>query len=321
MCFQIHTVYTKIDPTPNDKGGIFCKNGDDLKESRSWHEKFRCRQREGQRNQQRKWAIACSEVSTEGFWTATPPIAHAGRSFDVLRRKIGGVALGAKSCKNPRSKTELSDCPRIMSQILAEMHTSSGRRRRNRWCLGCVIQRLLSLGSPASPGFPASCCSDGSLAVIRPLWFQITSEVSSMLERMATAHAGAFPSSSAGCCLGKHRCATDPSQPTSHCSFHFHLIGDLHASIIGLGIEEKKDLVPPLMPLLPCWSAVIAAFETGVSTKTGVRGGLVHMDQRWFQWVTKLLLLLKYGNPEERIWNFDYAAAAKMLKTATDSAA
>ena len=37
--------------------------------------------------------------------------------------------------------------------------------------------------------FKASCCSDGSLAVIQPLWFQKTSEVSSLLERMATAHA------------------------------------------------------------------------------------------------------------------------------------
>ena len=31
---------------------------------------------------------------------------------------------------------------------------------------------------------------------------------------------------------------------------------------------RKKDLVPPLVPLLPRWSIVIAASETGMSTKT-----------------------------------------------------
>ena len=31
---------------------------------------------------------------------------------------------------------------------------------------------------------------------------------------------------------------------------------------------RNKDRVPPLLPLLPCWSVVIAAFETAVSAKT-----------------------------------------------------
>ena len=53
---------------------------------------------------------------------------------------------------------------------------------------------------------------------------------------------------------------------------------------------KEKDLVPQLVPLLPCWSVVIAASETGVFTKAGVRDGLVLMDERWFHWVHKLLL-------------------------------
>ena len=44
------------------------------------------------------------------------------------------------------------------------------------------------------------------------------------------------------------------------------------------------------------------------------------MDQRWLQWVNKLLpALIKAGNLEEKIWNFDYPAAAKVFKTATDT--
>ena len=38
---------------------------------------------------------------------------------------------------------------------------------------------------------------------------------------------------------------------------------------------KKKDLVPPLVPLLPCWLVVIAASETGVSTSTRVLDGSV----------------------------------------------
>ena len=66
---------------------------------------------------------------------------------------------------------------------------------------------------------------------------------------------------------------------------------------------RKKDLVPLLVPLLPCWSIVTAASETAVLFKTGVRDGSVLMDQRWLQWVKKLLPALKAVNPEEKIWN------------------
>ena len=58
------------------------------------------------------------------------------------------------------------------------------------------------------------------------------------------------------------------------------------SELLALG---KKDLFSPLVPLLLCWSVVIAASDTGVSTKTGVRDGSVFMDQRWLQWANKLL--------------------------------
>ena len=47
---------------------------------------------------------------------------------------------------------------------------------------------------------------------------------------------------------------------------------------------RKKDFAPPFVPLATCWSVVIGAFETGVSTKTEVRDGSVFVDQRWLQW-------------------------------------
>ena len=48
-------------------------------------------------------------------------------------------------------------------------------------------------------------------------------------------------------------------------------------------VYREGDLVPPLAPLLPCWSIVIAASETVSSTKTRIRDGSVLVDQRWLQ--------------------------------------
>ena len=135
---------------------------------------------------------------------------------------------------------------------------------------------------------------------------------------MATAHADADPSSNASTCLGRHWSATHPSQSASHGSVHSHLPGDVHASV-GASDTEKKDLVPPLVPNLPCCSVVIGASGTVVSTKTGVRDGSVLMDQRGLQWVNEHLPWLHGRNWEERIWNSEHPAAVNMFQSATDS--
>ena len=118
--------------TPDGKGGVLSENCDDLKEfrgadTRSCASTRPARWQRG--DQRRERAIACSGVSTGGFWTAIPPTALAGRSFGVSRLKKGRVALGAKSSENLRSEMESSDCSRIVPQMRAETQTSSGRRR------------------------------------------------------------------------------------------------------------------------------------------------------------------------------------------------
>ena len=69
---------------------------------------------------------------------------------------------------------------------------------------GCVLGRLLCPRSSASPWFTASCCRDGSLAVIQPLWVQKTSEVPSMFHGVTTAHTCAHSTSNACTRLGRH---------------------------------------------------------------------------------------------------------------------
>ena len=66
-------------------------------------------QRRGQRNQRRKRATAGAEVRTGCVWATAPPIAHAGRSLDVSRWRVGRIAPGAKTCEDPRSATEFSN--------------------------------------------------------------------------------------------------------------------------------------------------------------------------------------------------------------------
>ena len=160
------------------------------------------------------------------------PVAHANRSFDVSKRRVGRVVPGAKNCENPRSAT---DC--FVSTLLGTFLTRVKERVlpligdvELDGVLGRVLRELLCPGNSASPWFTASCCSDGSLAVFLPLWLQKTSEVSSLLEEVATAHGGAYPTCNASI-LGKHCASTHPSQSSSYGSVNSHLAGDVFASV------------------------------------------------------------------------------------------
>ena len=137
----------------------------------------------------------------------------------------------------------------------------------------------------------ASCCGDGSLAVIQLVGFQEASEVSLMLEGVARICASSDSSNHAGSCLGRDRSTVHHPQASSHGGFVFISVATYVRSS-DLVALRKKDIVLPLSPMLYCWSIVIAASETGVSTSTptGVRDGSVLMDQRWLQWVNKVLL-------------------------------
>ena len=123
-------------------------------------------QRVGQRNQRRRRASTCAEVRTGVFWTTTPPPAHAGRSsrkISLLQRKV------------VRSFAARQNHQTALGKFLNIL----GQRRQNRRYFGRVFQRLLCSGNSASYWFTALCCSDGSLAVIQPLWRQPIAEGSS----------------------------------------------------------------------------------------------------------------------------------------------
>ena len=84
-------------------------------------------------------------------------------------------------------------------------------------------------------------------------------------------------------------------------------------------MEPKRDSVPPRPQYFPYRSVVIAASENGPPTKTGVRDGSVIFDQRWLQWVNRLLLALRHSQLEERIFKFDHPTAAKIFRKGATS--
>ena len=84
--------------------------------------------------------------------------------------------LEQKSCENPRGAMEPLHCAWDVGQRCRMALAPSGRTRRNRRRPGHLHKRLRCPGSSASPWFAASCCGDGSLAVIEPLWVQLTPE-------------------------------------------------------------------------------------------------------------------------------------------------
>ena len=96
-------------------------------------------------------------------------------------------------------------------------------------------------GNSASPWFTASFRRDGSLAVIQPLLLQQTSELSSLLERVVTAHAGAYPTSNAGTSPERHCVTTHPSRTSPYDTVHPRFAYDVHAPVRVSGIEEEAS--------------------------------------------------------------------------------
>ena len=151
---------------------------------------------------------------------------------DLSRWRVGRIAPGAKSCEDSCSSTELSNRSwdvEIDGALVVYSNDS-------------FVQ-----GVP-SPWFAASCCRDGSLAVIQPLWVQKTSEVPSMFEGVATVHTCAHPTS-ACTSLGRHCNITHPSQSSSHGYVHPHFAGNVHVTVRASLAWRKKDTVPVLVPL------------------------------------------------------------------------
>ena len=146
-------------------------------------------QRGGRRVHRRKRAAAHAEVCTNGFWTATPPFAHADRHFHEAEWEVGRVTPEAKSCENNRAWERSSKVYNSASVEGVEI-------------VGALV--AYSKDSLTLPWVAASCCRDGSLAVVEPLWVLETSTLAPMSEWVATTYTCSHPTSNADTSLGRH---------------------------------------------------------------------------------------------------------------------
>ena len=105
------------------------------------------------------------KVRTNSFRTTTSPPAHS-----VMRRDGNSEESLVKQNKGPRSAAKSSNRVWQVHQVFCEACVPPGWKRQRRRYPDCVSERLLCLGFGTSPWFTASCCRDGSLAVVRPLW-------------------------------------------------------------------------------------------------------------------------------------------------------
>ena len=106
----------------------------------------------------------------------TPPPSHSRLSPDVQTWKVGSITREANSCEGSHTATRSSICSWPAPQVSEGALAPLGRGRRSFRCPNCVSERLFCLRISTSPWCTASCCRDGSLAVIQPLWVQPTAE-------------------------------------------------------------------------------------------------------------------------------------------------
>ena len=156
-------------PTPDANSGVFAKTYDELHESLEDGTRLRPArwQRGGQRNQRRKRALLVPKfaraISGRRHHRLRNPVDHR-----MSRWKVGRVA-DAKRCKGTLGTAESSDRSWQVPQVCDGARVRPGRKRQSLRCPSRVSERLHCPGSSTSPWFTASCCRDGSLAIIQPM--------------------------------------------------------------------------------------------------------------------------------------------------------
>ena len=208
---------------PVAKGGVLSEECGSVKESRGAGTRSCAStrparwQRGGQRNQRRKWATTCANFRMGGFWTTTPPCAHAGRAFDVSRWKgVGGKNRSwSEHLRERNYRTALGTFLKLEKERAVPLvdDVIDGAP-------GYASERLLRPGSSARPWFTASFRRDSSLAVIQAVLGPANFRASTDVWRQLT--------------LARTR-------RDVYVSVHPHFAGNVHASVRASGIEKERS--------------------------------------------------------------------------------
>ena len=173
----------------------------------------------------------------------------------------------------------------------------------------CVFERLPYPRNSTSPWFTASCCSDGSLTVVQPLWFQNLPNLHRCLkwEGRQLTQARTGQAMQVPVWRGSAGRLTLLEHPRMAVFILILLVTYIRQS--ELLTLRKKGLVPPLVPLLKLvgrdlsfrnWSV----YHDRSPRRVGPHGpALASIGQQ-------ALARTQGKNLEEKTWNFDYPAAA-----------
>ena len=190
------------------------------------------------------------------------------------------------------------------------MSARSGRRRRNQRSPGCVVERFLCPLSSASPWFTASCCRNGSLAVIQPLWTRKLPRCHRCLKgfrQFTPARTRRAMPASVWEGIATQLAHLNHPQMAA---FILILLVKLHASVRASGIEKERSC-----PTACATSPVLVDRDPKLPESAMGRS----------LWISNGFSGSTSSRPHskretwKKIWNFDYPAAAKIFMSATDA--
>ena len=78
----------------------------------------------------------------------------------------------------------------------------------------------------------------------------------------------------------------------------------------------RKHLVRPLPPTMQFWTILVADQDEGVANKVGVYDQSVTLDFPWLPSLVKVVEVLAEGDPDEKVWQFEYPQYLKEFKIA-----
>ena len=79
----------------------------------------------------------------------------------------------------------------------------------------------------------------------------------------------------------------------------------------------RQSVIPPCRDVLDHWSIVVARFEQGHPTKTGIVDGCVVLDWPWATWMQAVVPYLRKGKLSDKVFPFRYPELVKLIKKAT----
>ena len=229
-------------------------------------------QRGGHRKQRRK----------RSFLTTTPPPAHAGRSPDVSRWKVGRNAPRAKICGDTLSATESSNhlgkfLKFVQKRTLPLVEHVNVDGAQVTYSNVCSVQ-----GVQHHHGTQFLAAVMDLLAVHQPLCVQQTAEVPLISEGVAATHTRAHPTNNASTNVGRNCSTLHPSQSSPCGSVHPHHPGDVHSPVRASGVENEGSC-PTACATAPMSVGRDRNIRNCSVFQERGRDGLVLVHQRWFQ--------------------------------------